>query len=147
MLLHGETTHTAMGLLMDKVTQEMVKDWADARLVIVDEISFMNVHLFNKMYRHVQQLTSKSYKPYGGLNFIFLRDYSQLSPPGSYPIYEGPQCITFHNKLNMYIELDGLWHFKNDLPWGHCNLRFRNGRPTLQDIKTINKKCLITKER
>ena len=46
--------------------------------------------------------------------------------------------------LNTFIELDGLWRFKNDKEWGEILLRFREGCPTYDDIATINKSCQLS---
>jgi hypothetical protein len=49
----------------------------------------------------------------------------------------------FHHAINCYIELDGRWRFKDDPEWGERLYRFREGRPTLADIRTINDVCHV----
>jgi hypothetical protein len=58
------------------------------------------------------------------------------------PIY-AVDCPEFHNFVNCYIELEGMHRFKDDPEWGELLKRFREGRPTLQDIQLINKVCLV----
>lgn len=145
-LLHGETTHSALGLNRKTLDTDQVEAWSDTRLIFVDECSFAGDSDYEAMYKNAQVLGSELYRPYGGKNMVFAGDFSQLEPPGRLPVYTGDRCFHFHDTLNAYIELDGMHRFDEDLPWGHRLFRFRSGLPRLEDIKTINKECLITPE-
>ena len=92
----------------------------------------------------MQTLSQNFYVPFGGKNIVFCGDYSQLEPPARTPIYKGDRCYHFHDMINAFIELDGMHRFKDDLVWGHRLMRFRAGVPKLEDIRTINKNCLVT---
>ena len=79
---------------------------------------------------------------YGGMNVVFAGDFSQLEPVGRDPIYyDGEYCAEFHGALNSYIELDGKWRFREDAKWGDIMARFREGKPTEDDIETTNREC------
>jgi len=145
-LLHGETTHSALGLNKDRLSEDEIEAWTDARLVIIDEISFAAEADFDKIYSHTQELMRAAFKAFGGLNIVFAGDYSQLEPPRREPIYAGRRCPTFHDALNTFIELDGMHRFKDDLEWGHRLLRFREGEPTVEDIRVINDCCAVSEE-
>ena len=56
------------------------------------------------------------------------------------------KCPAFHGLLNAFIELDGhVQHrFGQDPVFGEIMARFRDGRPTKQDIELLNKNCCIT---
>ena len=89
---HGETTHTTLGLMKKantKFDDEVKRTWADARLVIVDEISFAHGGDFQKMQRNLHELMQNSFaRPYGGLNVIFAR---ALFATGTYWLYSNLQ--------------------------------------------------------
>jgi hypothetical protein len=145
-LLHGETTHSALGLNR-KIKNEEIEDWEDTRLVIVDEISFASDQNFEKICTNLQKLKKNRYKLYGGLNIVFLGDYSQLVPIKQDPIYARNHiCPEFHGALNCYIELDGRHRFRNDPEFGELCYRMREGKPTEEDIATLNDKCLVKEE-
>ena len=142
-LIHGETTHSAIGLNSTRPpTPENIKAWENARLLIIDEISFASASDFEKIQSRTAALMQVTWKRYGGLNVIFSGDYSQLEPINTLPVYMGHGTPEFQDSLNAYIELEGLHRFKDDLDWGHRLRRFRIGKPTLQDVRLINNTCL-----
>ena len=142
-LLHGETTHSALAL-MRKIKNDEIEEWADTRLVIIDEISFASKSDFETACGNLQKLKKQRYRPYGGLNIAFLGDYSQLVPVNRDPIYaKDNYCSEFHGMLNCYIELDGKHRFKDDPDFGDLNFRMREGKPTLEDIRKLNEKCVV----
>ena len=142
-LLHGETTHSALGLNR-KVKNDEIEEWEDTRLVIIDEISFASQGDFETMCKNLQKLKKRRFRLYGGLNMAFLGDYSQLVPVKQDPIYtKDNHCSEFHGALNCYIELDGKHRFKDDPEFGELNFRIREGNPTLADIKKLNENCVV----
>ena len=99
--------------------------------------------IFHKMHEHLQKLMVNRFDAYGGLNVIFAGDYSQLEPVGREPVYkDGHFCPEFQGRLNCYIELDGKWRFMKDPRWGDIMSRFREGNPTVDDIRLINDTCI-----
>ena len=143
-LIGGETTHSVLGLNRDTIQNEERAEWVDARLLIIDEISFASAKDFEKMNCHMAKFTGDRFHMYGGMNVVFAGDYSQLEPVGREPVYnDGQYCAEFQGALNSYIELDGKWRFHKDPAWGDIMARFREGTPTLEDIDTINRECHI----
>jgi AAA domain len=65
-LIHGGTTHMAMGLNKRTITSEMMEAWKDTRLVIIDECSFASFDLFTKIEQHARAL-----KPTQGKGYFF----------------------------------------------------------------------------
>jgi hypothetical protein len=93
----------------------------------------------------LHELCQAFQKKFGGENIVFVGDFSQLEPPMRSPIYaDGEWCNYFHGFLNAFIELDGKHRFNKDEPWGFRLLRFRDGFPTVSDIRKINKECVIS---
>ena len=147
-LLHGETATLAMHMAKKRIPSDEPKNWEDTRLVIVDEISFAAPADFERMHDCLKVLMQKRYQLYGGANIVFAGDYSQLEPVAKgQTVYECPLMPEFHHAVNCFIELDGKHRFRDDKAWGDRLLRFRQGKPTRQDIKVINQNCLVkTKE-
>ena len=143
-LINGETTHSCLGLNR-KITTTHQAEFQDTRLVIIDEISFASVEDIDNIYQKLKLLMNKDYRPYGGVNIVFAGDYSQLEPvrkPNKvYDCKDGHP--TFHGMLNCYIELNGQHRFKDDPEWGHRLRRFREGKPTRNDIQVINDSCFV----
>ena len=66
--------------------------------------------------------------------------FRQLEPVGANkkPIY-AENVPEFRDWINCYIELKGMWRFRNDLKWGRLLRRIRDGKAKQRDIETINK--------
>ena len=141
-LIKGETTHSVVGLNRKKITQHEIDDFADARLIIVDEISFASPGDIRKIYKHLTVLMGEQFQPYGGINIVLAGDFSQMEPVRADTLYS-ERVPEFHDSLNCFIELDGTWRFLKDPQWGQTLLRFRNGQATVQDIRHINETCNI----
>ena len=85
---------------------------------------------------------SDRFKPYGGLNMVFAGDLCQLQPVGKEPIFK-TVCPEFQDAVNCYIELKGMHRFSKDREWGLLLRRIRQGKATVEDIRRINRECLI----
>ena len=104
---------------------EEIEEWNDARLLIIDEISFASEEDFSKMHHNLKVYMQENYRIFGGLNMVFAGDYSQLEPVQRDPIYKGGnESELFQKAVNCYIELDGKWRFINDPAWGVMMGRF-----------------------
>ena len=146
-LLKGETAHMVLGLNRDSVQLEESDEWLDARLLIIDEISFASSEDFTKMHENCKHFMQNNYSLYGGLNMVFAGDYSQLEPVKREPVYKkGCESNEFQGALNCFIELEGKWRFRDDKAWGDIMSRFREGCPTVEDIELINDKCYRRKD-
>ena len=143
MLLHGETTHKAVGLNRKSIPAWMIDEWYDTRLLIVDEISFASARDIEKIQTNCGVLKEKTFEPYGGVNVVFCGDFSQLEPVGRQPIYK-ERCPVFYQYLNTFIELQGHHRFKDDPEWGDIMARFREGVPTKGDVRMINDRCVVS---
>jgi hypothetical protein len=86
----------------------------------------------------------RTFEKYGRLNVVFAGDFSQLEPVARTPLYEEQETPSFHHYMNSFIELSGHHRFKDDPPWGLMMQRFREGEPTLEDIRLINEKCVVS---
>ena len=144
-LLHGETTHKALGLNRNVLPETLIEEWWDTRLLIVDEISFASMRDIEKIQMHCGILKRKTFEPYGKLNVVFSGDFSQLEPVGRAPLYKEKKCAEFFQHITTFIELNGHHRFKDDEEWGVIMERFRDGVPNIDDIERINNMCYVNK--
>ena len=79
-LIGGETIHSVLGLNRDTIQNEERAEWLDARLLIIDEISFASASDFEKMHSHLVKFTGDWFHIYGGavpsstIHSLYLRD-------------------------------------------------------------------------
>ncbi len=138
----GETTHS-VAYINGKVPDDDIS-WANARLLIIDEVSFMSTREVEILDERLRTLLRRHNSLYGGLNILFCGDFRQLEPVSGKSLYSPKHCDKkWINSINSYIELFGLWRFKDDPDWGHILSRIRNDLLTMHDIDEINK-CVIS---
>jgi ATP:corrinoid adenosyltransferase len=70
-LINGEMVHSAGHLNCKKITMEHQKEWANARMIIVDEISFASSSDIFNLHDKLTQLRELAGQKYGGLHVIF----------------------------------------------------------------------------
>ena len=127
----GETLHSVAALNKKESSKEDIESWANARLLIIDEVSFMNTKDVEKLDERLQQLRQKYTVLFGGIHILFCGDFRQLEPIAGNPLYS-----SFHSEkkwisaINCYIELQGLHRFADDPEWGRILSRIRKGTYT-----------------
>ena len=137
-LINGETVHSAAHLNCKKITVEHQKEWANARMIIVDEISFASSSDIFNLHEKLGQLKQVVNQRYGGIHVIFTGDFSQLEPVNGIPLYNEPTFAPWHDWINCYVELTGQHRYKDDPEFGNILKRIREGRPTAEDIAKLN---------
>lgn len=142
--LLGDTIHRSAYLCQKcRITPEQVQRWCGVtRLVIVDEISFASRALILKLHTNLSILMQNRESPYGGANIVFLGDFRQLHPVGVLPLYE-EKNKEFFEWINIYIELHGMYRFKDDPDYGRLLSRMRNGVTTKEDILKLNRRVVV----
>ena len=137
----GETTHSAVAF-----NRNIAKDdtsWANARLLIVDEVSFMNSNDVDILDEKLRTLMRRGNALFGGINVLFCGDFRQLEPIQGKPLYSPqPQHKKWVTAINCYVELKGLHRFSEDPEWGRILGRIRNDTYTSQDIDKINERVI-----
>jgi hypothetical protein len=58
--------------------QDILHQLRDVRILIIDEISFMNDEQLLSLNERLQQIKDDHSKPYGGMSIIFAGDFRQL---------------------------------------------------------------------
>ena len=138
----GETLHSAAALNRT-IDSERDSSWINARLLIIDECSFMDVTQIETLDGKLRLLTHRHLAVFGGLHIVFCGDFRQLEPITGKPLYSARHTERkWLNSINCYIELQGLHRFREDPEWGMILRRIRNAKPKSSDIEAIND-CVI----
>ena len=140
-LLMGKTMHSALHTRKKRITEEMMEEFSDTRMIIFDEVSFAPERDHKDILRSMGDLkdTKAENKPYGGVEMIFAGDFRQMHPVKALPIYRSQSNgYYFERHINCYIELTGKHRFKQDPKWGEVLTRFRDGELTAEDMDYIN---------
>ena len=117
--------HSAM-CLNSTVDNDDIDQWKNARVVVLDEVSFLNMHDLNHISTNLSKLMEVPItKHCGGLHMVFCGDFCQLHPPRSDPLYKHRECVAWFGDMNSFIELKGMHQFKDDKLWGELLMRFQ----------------------
>ena len=139
--IRGETLHGAAAFAREIKQDDTT--WANARLLIVDEVSFMSTSDVETLDEKLRTFMTKFDSLYGGLHVLFCGDFSQLEPVSSKPLYtQRSSEKTWVNTINCYVELMGLHRFKDDPEWGQILRRLRTDTYTQHDIDRINERVI-----
>ena len=141
-IVKGETVHSAAKLNCSKITLEHQREWAGARMIIVDEISFASSNDIMNLNETLGQLKQVIRERYGGLHVIFTGDFSQLEPVNGIPLYREPSFAPWHEWINCFVELTGQHRFKNDPEFGRVMKQIHDGCPTAEDIAYLNTRII-----
>ena len=142
----GETLHSAAAFNRKMANNDT--SWANVRLLIVDEVSFMSSKDVDTMDDKLRKLTRNHDAVYGGLNVLFCGDFMQLEPVRGNPLCSRRNEDRFwSNNLNCHIELQGLHRFDNDKEWGRILSRLRKNSHSVDDIDRINERTIQGEDR
>ena len=133
----GETLHSVASTNGTMPDGDM--SWANARLLIVDEVSFMNMHEVDKLDQKLRVLMRNHSSLFGGINILFAGDFRQLEPCTGKPLCTSSLADKkWVHSINSYVELTGMWRFKDDPAYGQILRRIRTNQHTRFDIDSIN---------
>ena len=138
----GETLHSAAAMNRN-IDSERESSWINARLLIIDECSFMDVSQVVTLDEKLRTLMHRHNTLFGGLHILFCGDFRQLEPVAGTPLYSPRHSDKkWVNSINCYIELRGLHRFREDPEWGMILRRLRDASHTQNDLHAINA-CII----
>ena len=139
--IKGETIHSAASL--NSKVMEDDNTWCNARLLIIDEVSFMSAKEVDTLDKKLRELKRSHADLFGGMNILFCGDFRQLEPCRGSPLYsQNDNDKKWSNSLNCYLELKGMFRFEQDPEWGRILARIRTDTHTSKDIDEINKRTL-----
>ena len=116
--IKGITTHTACKIAVNgpdpKITSDDKALWKNTRLLVVDEISFAGYDkVLRKLCMQLQEISENYDELFGSIPILFIGDFLQLEPSGDTAIYFAKPSVYWEDALNMMVELNGYWRFKN----------------------------------
>lgn len=136
--INGKTVHSAAKLQHKAIKPEHVKEWKDARLLIIDEISFSGRKQLIKIDRNLRELREMATSRFGKMNIVFAGDFRQLEPIAGDTLYEDATFIQWFDWINCMIELRGNWRFLGDPEFGKLMERFHDGQLTNEDFDLLD---------
>jgi hypothetical protein len=117
--IRGVTIHSAAMLFSDKEPCiEQIKQWKDARLLMLDEISFAGKPIIVELDHRLCELKEKPMSRYGGLNVVFAGYFAQLEPVKAEPLYALRDFTQWHSWINCLLDLKGNHRFAKDPLYG-----------------------------
>lgn len=148
-MIDGETVDSACHLLKKSIGPTHVNEWKDARLVIVDEVSFAGKNTIVNLHHRLCQLKEvrQHGNKFGNMHIVFSGDFSQLEPVGALPLYCETKFAMWHDWINCFVELKGQHRYSQDKKYGGIMKRFREGVPTDADFELINSRVVPRNER
>ena len=159
-LIGGKTIHSYLGIGLAKESAEEIFKYARYKLshtvkklralkvLIIDEISMLDIELFEKISKYLSLVRYNS-KPFGGLQLVLTGDFCQLEP------VSGDYCFKSEvwNKLNLdtiylfkMIRQDGDTKFQKmlmNLRYGICSDKTFERLSKLKDNKITDVKPTI----
>jgi PIF1-like helicase/Helitron helicase-like domain at N-terminus len=144
-LIHGQTLHSATYLSWNNANidpDEKAKFQNSVRLLIVDEISLMSPNDIKTLNKKMNFLMDRPSAKYGGIDIAFMGDFRQLPPIAVKTIYDSRNLVQFCGYINCFIELHGMYRFKDDPQFGELCKRFREGQPTPEDFILLNSRIV-----
>jgi len=117
MSIGGETMHSAVTFNRTIASDDV--SWANAQLLIVNEVLLMNTKDIDKLDENLRALTKNHSTLFGGSHILICGNFRQLEP-----VTGNPLCSHLHadkkwvTSTNSYVLLVGLHWFKDDPEWG-----------------------------
>ncbi len=141
-LIRGSTVHSALHLNRRRLASELIENFHDVKLIVIDKISMMDLKTLKKVERRLQKLGRQN-EFYGSFNMVFVGDFRQLEPVKNSKgaIYKNYKTSEWEI-LNSYIELKGQFRFASDPEWGEILNSLCSGTTTQQQISKINQRVV-----
>ena len=157
-LINGKTLHSWAGIGLGnddenallrkvKLNRHSNKKWKTTDILIIDEVSMLSPELFEKLDFIGKNLRKNLYKPFGGIQLVFVGDFYQLPP-----IKNSSISSDSSSNSNDTGYKDKLFVFESDL-WKHTFDEIieledimRQDDVIFQNILNNIRKGIITKE-
>lgn len=158
----GNTYHTSLGISIDRsrtassTTTRIKRLWARKTIMIVDEISMMDLTMISLIDNHCKIAKShdrNSIDFFGGLPIIiFIGDFFQFPPVSGPALWKEPRSnkdedqkgqLLWH-QFKQVIILDEQMRQSEDAPFRALLSRARSGSLTGNDLSVLNSKAIIS---
>ena len=141
---NGTTLHRVAFLNMKNITPDHKDMWKTTKILIIDEVSFLDVNTIAHLDKHLRLLKNNN-ELYGDIHIVFVGDFFQLLPVKSGKSLAMKDTIQF-GAINKAVFLNKSHRFKNDPQYGEIMRRLRVGMATKEDIQLINTRFIRNKD-
>ena len=108
---NGKTLHSQACLNMKKIRQTSIDSWKSTKILIIDEVSFMDEDTIQKLDKNLR-LLKESDVLFGGVLIVFVADFFQMLPVKGKPLFK---CNTLQfSSINRAVFLNVSHRFEND---------------------------------
>ena len=153
-LFGGNTIHSAafLNTPFESITDAMMRQWKDVKILIIDEVSMATDDLMNKLNRYLNHFrrcvdpTShviSSQMIFGGYSIIYSGDFRQIPPvaaPSDQVLYKTQGL--WENSINVAVVFQNSHRFSDDPSYGEVLMRMWRGIATREDIDLINSRMI-----
>jgi ATP-dependent DNA helicase PIF1 len=122
-------------------SKKAMRAWKTAQILIVDEVSMMSLKIF-EVLEEIGRMVRKNARPFGGIQVVFLGDFFQLPPVGSYDdpdtekfCFESPKWHTVF-PLENHVELTTMFR-QRDPAYIKILLEIRRGTISEESKATL----------
>ncbi len=126
------------------LTLEEKLQWKYVKILIIDEISFMQDNELQRLDRRLKECRDRT-KVFGGISIIFSGDFRQLEPSGAKDcdlLFSRESSGVFEQNLNAVIFLNNVHRFKDDPEYGKMLKRMWFDDLSTNDRKRINTRVI-----
>ena len=145
MEIGGATTASEFGYMNKRfhATMDEIRDHADTRLNIIDEISFAGyTEVLENVSLFLQNATECREYTYGKAAICFLGDFCQLQAIQKDMLYDRPGGIFWEQSVNCMVELKGT-HWYRDCPlYGRIMTEIRSHGLSDKNGKILNERVI-----
>ena len=152
-LINGKTLHSWAGIGLGnddenallrkvKLNRHNNRKWKSTDILIIDEVSMLSPELFEKLDFIGKNLRKNEYKPFGGIQLIFVGDFYQLPPIKK--DNNSDKLFIFESELwnhtfDEIIELEDIMR-QDDIVFQNILNNIRKGVITKEDKKILKKR-------
>ena len=104
--LHIPINQNKLSNLSHSERNNLYKQYADVKVVFIDEISMVGCHIFNKIDQHLQKIFGCK-KVFGGHHVVAIGDFLQMKPVKDTYIFKNPNAGYSALATNTWMD-----HFK-----------------------------------
>ena len=119
--------------------------WRNTNVLIVDEVSMMSKRIFDILNNVGKRVRKCYYRPFGGLQVVFVGDFFQLPPVSTKEPLEGDDLFCFESDewfqtfpLENHIELKTVFR-QDDVIFRRILRNIRMGNVEQEDVTILNK--------
>jgi hypothetical protein len=138
---NGYTTHQQLQLNA-KRTLKYDENWFGSRVLIIDEISFLDIKTLQKIDSNLRIFRNRRGDIFGGINIIFSGDLWQLPPVKQMNNSLYSALSAQWSSINSVVFLENNHRFRDDPTWGEILERIRTCSCTNDDVSIINERLL-----